>query len=80
MASGLPAVSFDNGGPSDFVNQDNGLLVENQNEEKLKEAMEWMPENYQAYDREKIRASVVNRFSKETFVDRTNKIYQNVKQ
>jgi glycosyltransferase involved in cell wall biosynthesis len=80
MASGLPAVSFDNGGPSDFVNQDNGLLVENQNEEKLKEAMEWMMENYKTYDREKIRASVVNRFSKETFVDQMNKIYQKVKQ
>jgi hypothetical protein len=39
--------------------------------------MEWMMENYH---REKIRASVVNRFSKETFVDRMNKIHQNVKQ
>ncbi len=79
MASGLPAVCFDNGGPSDFVNQTNGVLVENQDEEKLKKAFEWMIENYQNYNREKIRASVVNQFSKETFLSGINKIYQEVK-
>lgn len=79
MASGLPVVSFDNGGPSDFINKANGVLVENQDEEKLKEMMEWMMENYQTYDRERIRASVVDRFSKKTFLTGMNKVYQGVK-
>jgi glycosyltransferase involved in cell wall biosynthesis len=80
LASGLPVVCFHNGGPSDFVNQSNGVLVENQHPEKLKEAIEWMLENYQTYDRERIRASVSERFSREAFVSRMNLIYQEVNQ
>lgn len=78
MASGLPVVCFDNGGPADFVNQSNGILVENKNEEKLKEAIEWMMDHYLTFDREKIRASVVNRFSKISFVDSMDSIYKSV--
>lgn len=78
MASGLAVVCFDNGGPSDFVNQANGVLVENQDAEKLKEKIEWMLEHYRTYDREKISISVVDRFSKEIFVTRMNRIYQEV--
>jgi glycosyltransferase involved in cell wall biosynthesis len=78
MASGLPVVCFDNGGPSDFVNQTNGVLVENQDEEKLAKAIEKMMENYLIYDKEIIRASVVNRFSKDAFVIRMNETYQKV--
>jgi len=80
MASGLPVVCFDNGGPSDFVDQTNGLLVENQDSVKLKAAIEWMMENYQTYHRERIRTAVAERFSGETFVSRMNQIYQEVSQ
>lgn len=78
MASGLPVICFDNGGPSDFVNESNGVLLEDQNEQKLKEAIEWMMMNYQNFDREKIRASVAERFSAEVFVARMNVVYQEV--
>jgi len=78
MASGLPAVCFDNGGPSDFVNQTNGMLVENHQEEKLRQALQWMMENYRTFDREKIRASVINRFSKETFITAMDSLYQDL--
>lgn len=47
MASGCPVVSYDcPNGPSDLINNEiNGLLVENQNEEKLYEAILKMIEN-----------------------------------
>lgn len=47
MASGCPVVSFDcPNGPSDLIeNKKNGLLVENQNEEKLYESILQMIEN-----------------------------------
>ena len=78
FASGLPVVSYDNGGPSDFVNESNGILVENQNEEKLFEAIQWMMQNYRTFDREKIRAGVIQRFSERAFIDRMNLIYEEV--
>ena len=78
MVSGLSVVCYDNGGPSDFVDEANGVLVKNQDEEKLLNAIEWMTENYQTYDREKIRASVVERFSAKAFVMKMNVVYQKV--
>jgi glycosyltransferase involved in cell wall biosynthesis len=75
MASGLPVVCFDNGGPSDFVNDSNGLLIENQNQQKLQHAIEWMLANYNIYVPEKIQESVLNRFSSFSFVERLKEIY-----
>ena len=78
MVSGIPVVCFNNGGPSDFVRDCNGVLVENQNEEKLLEAIKWMMANYQNYDREKIRASVIELFTEKAFIDRMEAIYEEV--
>ncbi|MBS1682688.1 MAG: glycosyltransferase [Bacteroidetes bacterium] len=72
MASGLPVVCFDNGGPGDFVNSSNGILVENQNEEKLKEAIEWMIDNYEGFNREVIRKVMIEKFSREEFIHKMN--------
>ncbi len=79
IASGLPVVSFDNGGPSDFVNSTNGILVENQNFDEFFKAMVWMISNYQSFDREKIRTDVVERFSVHSFMNKMNEVYNNVK-
>jgi glycosyltransferase involved in cell wall biosynthesis len=78
MASGIPVVCFDNGGPSDFVQECNGILVENQNEEKLLVAIEWMMQHYQTYDREKIRASVSRQFTEDAFINRMKVIYEEI--
>jgi len=77
MASGVPVVCFDNGGPSDFVNESNGILVENQNEEKLKEAIEWMIMNYHKYDRDHIRHSAET-FSSMSFLNKIDYLYSSV--
>ncbi|HCW07092.1 MAG TPA: hypothetical protein DGG95_06990 [Cytophagales bacterium] len=78
MASGLPVVCFDNGGPGDFVDASNGILVENQNEEKLKEGIAWMIANYQYFDRNQIREYVLSKFSKEKFVRSAEQVYSEV--
>ena len=75
MSSGLPVICFDNGGPGDFVNDTNGILVENQNEEKLREAIERMMLTYLAFKREKIRESVLLKFSKDKFVNSIESVY-----
>ncbi len=78
MSAGLPVVCFDNGGPADFVTAENGMLVEDQNIEKLTTAIEWMLANYKTYDREKIRGSVADRFSIENFLKMMEGIYKEV--
>jgi glycosyltransferase involved in cell wall biosynthesis len=75
MASGLPVVSFDNGGPADFVNSSNGILVENQNEEKLVQALDAMISNYSSYKRERIREGVMMKFSRDKFTSAMEDIY-----
>lgn len=75
MASGLPVVTFDNGGPADFVNSSNGILVQNQNEEKLTQALDEMISSYLSYKRERIREGVMLKFSKERFIGAMEEIY-----
>lgn len=75
MASGLPVVSFANGGPADFVNPSNGILVENQNQEKLTKALNEMISNFSSYKRERIREGVMLKFSKERFETAMEEVY-----
>lgn len=51
LASGTPVISFDcESGPSEIIqNEQNGLLVENQNQQKMIEAMNEMLENQKLY-------------------------------
>jgi len=76
MASGLPVVCFDNGGPADFVNSENGILIELNDLAKLREALEKMLIDYSRYDPIKIRQQIVERFSKEVFLARMQKVYE----
>ncbi len=75
MACGLPVVVYNNGGPADFVNDTNGLLVENQDQEALKHAIEKMIVHHRAYDPASIREQVVRRYSAEAFLARMTDLY-----
>jgi N-acetylgalactosamine-N,N'-diacetylbacillosaminyl-diphospho-undecaprenol 4-alpha-N-acetylgalactosaminyltransferase len=69
LASGIPVVSFDcDTGPSDIiVNEDNGLLIENQNLPALIQAMNRMVEDAALYQHWKTHARrSVSRFALET--------------
>lgn len=78
MACGLPVVCFDNGGPSDFVNSSNGILVENQSQEKLRGAIKYMISNYTMFDSQEIRGEVIKRFSSDAFVMRIFELYASI--
>jgi glycosyltransferase involved in cell wall biosynthesis len=78
ISSGVPVISFDNGGPSEFVNASNGILVENQNERRFMESIDWMISHYRDFDRDQMRESIRNRFSSSTFLTKMNSVYAKV--
>lgn len=79
LASGLPVVVTDSGGPADFIDRDCGLMIPVEDVERLRESLDWMMDNYQTYDREKIRLKAVECFSPEAFLTRIEKIYNGLR-
>ena len=75
MACGLPVVATASGGPSDFINSANGILVDKENIPALQHGIESMMKNYQQYDPDQIRAFAVKNYSASKFVEASNKVY-----
>ena len=65
MARGLPAISSRIDGPTEIINNQNGLFFEPDNETDLAEKMEEMVRNYESYNPETIINSVKQRFDAE---------------
>jgi glycosyltransferase involved in cell wall biosynthesis len=78
MACGLPVIATRSGGPDDFVNDENGILVPTRDVNALADAMRRMRANYSAYDPARIRALCVERFSEEAVMSRLESIYAQV--
>ncbi len=62
MACGKPVIATNAGGPREIVNDDVGILVPPKDVKALKEAIEYMLDNYQNYSPERIA-----RYAKENF-------------
>lgn len=78
MASGLPVVVTRSGGPDDFVDKSDGIMIPTENEEALKTAIEQMMDSYRSYDREVIAVKVRERFSRQAISRQLNKIYSDL--
>lgn len=76
LAHGLPAIVSRCGGPEDFVNANNGILVAPQNEAALTEAMLYLAQNFEQYKAQKISASVASFFNIEQITAAFNKLYR----
>lgn len=63
MALGLPVIATRCGGPEDFVDLSNGLLIDCNNEESLVNAMDYMYRHYDEYKPEIISNSVISKYS-----------------
>lgn len=66
MATGLPVIATKCGGPEDFVDESNGILIEVDNEVELFVAMERMICNLYFFDSIKISQRTINRFSEKS--------------
>lgn len=78
MACGVPVISTKCGGPEEFINPENGLLVENMNIEALANSISEIIRNYCNFDKQKIQENVQLRFGNKTFIDNLNSIYKQI--
>jgi glycosyltransferase involved in cell wall biosynthesis len=78
MASGLPLIATKSGGPEDIINQNNGILIDQNSSDQLSNAMNYMYLNAHTYDPESLRKEAKDRFGHKSFVDKVTKIYQEI--
>lgn len=79
MASGLPVIATKCGGPEDFVNESNGLLIEVDNREELYQAMENMIRHVKKYDSENISKRIIDKYLDIKIAKQIENIYFNIK-
>ena len=78
MAAGLPVIATRCGGPKDFVTEENGILVDIDDVEGLKNAMLNMYLSRKQYDGSAIAANTAARFSASAVAKRILNIYNKV--
>jgi glycosyltransferase involved in cell wall biosynthesis len=63
MSCGKPVIATDCGGPSEFMNPQNGMLIQPENPVQLREALEKMISGYPDYDPQLLKDFVLTTFS-----------------
>jgi L-malate glycosyltransferase len=76
MASGLPVISTRCGGPEEIVNDISGILVDPDNIDQLRKAIENIGSNPEKYNPEEIRNYALNKWGIIPFLNKINPIYQ----
>ena len=75
LSSGLPIISFDNGGAKDIVNPSNGILVSSYTEEALSSAIDQFLKTRTQYSADIIRTDALQKFSASVAAKKLNGIY-----
>lgn len=76
LASGLPVIATKCGGPEDFVNNQNGILIETDNVKQLTESIEQMLLNITLYDKDRISDEVREKFSPQFIANKIIQTFQ----
>ena len=76
LAMGVPVIATKCGGPEAFVNEKNGLMVNVNDVEELTEALIYMYNNINMYDRKSISIEIQNKFSSEVVANKIINIYK----
>lgn len=75
MATGLPVIATKCGGPEGFINEENGILIEKDNLEKLIQAMKLMYKENNNYNKKEISKDTYNKFSPIGVGESISKVY-----
>jgi len=78
MACGLPVVATRAGGPEGFIRESEGILVKPGNIFELAAALKKMKDNYQKFDKEKIRKYAVSAFGKQVLAKQYVKLFNEI--
>ncbi len=76
LAVGVPVIATKCGGPEDFINNSNGILVEVDDVESLSEALKYIYNNICNYNREEISRDTKSRFSNNIIGNRLIDVYR----
>lgn len=76
MAAGLPVIATRCGGPEDFVNDDNGILVDVDNINQIAGAIRQLHEKAALYKSERLRNFVVNHYSPNVIACELTHLYE----
>ena len=76
LSQGLPIISTDCGGPSDYINDDNGVIVINDNIDTMSQAMLKINNRYNSYNSEKIIIYIYDNFSEQVVISKLINIYK----
>lgn len=78
LACGLPVIATDSGGPREFINLENGMIVPVENAEKLGEGILEMMKKFRTYNRELIRNQIIEKYSSQLFLEKIDTVYMEV--
>jgi glycosyltransferase involved in cell wall biosynthesis len=78
LSCGKPVVASNSGGPSEFVTEENGILVQPGDALMLSKAIDYMLDNYHLYDYERISASALEKYSYESVGRKLDAVYSEV--
>ena len=76
ILSGCPVIATRCGGPEQFINADNGILINTNDTNGLKDAMFEVLQNKAKYTPDKVRTSIVNRYSEQSITKHLDQIYE----
>jgi len=78
MASGLPVIATDCGGPKEIITPETGVLVEKENPIELAKAIKFMMQNIHHYNRGLIRKYACEKYGQIPFAERISELYSEI--
>jgi glycosyltransferase involved in cell wall biosynthesis len=78
LASGLPVVSSTAGGISEHISPENGILLEPKDEKALFDALDYMLDNFNNYNKEMLHNYAIDNFSYENVGKKLTEIYSQI--
>lgn len=78
FACGRPVIATQVGGVPEIVNAERGILIPAKDEDALLKSVEYMLDNYETFDKDKIRDYACRNFSREVIGAQINAVYEKV--